>query len=151
MTQSGITIGDAEKNMQFIHAQKPPLFVGAWEHTYAHTTNTPAQWLAVQPPRQTPQAHEPASNVENPLRKLVMDWPCGTHWFFKSRVWREGCGTIEERVDDVLTLFDEYSEKTLERVWQSLFKRYNQVLRAFEGNDSRWDTPGFNLGRKGTI
>lgn len=31
--------------------------------------------------------------------------------------------------------FDEYDNESLERVWQSLFKRYNQVVKALVGND----------------
>lgn len=62
------------------------------------------------------------------------------HRFFffaclKSRLWRESFDTPEAIVVGVKTLFDEYDAATLERVWQSLLKRHNQVLRTLGGDD----------------
>ena len=42
-----------------------------------------------------------------------------------SRVWKERFGTIDDLVKGVQRLFGEYDSETLERVRQSLFKRYN--------------------------
>lgn len=39
-------------------------------------------------------------------------------------------------VTGVKMLLDKYGEVTLQRVWESLFTRFNQVLRAFGLNDS---------------
>ena len=39
-------------------------------------------------------------------------------------------------------LFDEKDKKMLERVWQSLFKRYNQVLGALGGRDFKVEHTG---------
>lgn len=53
----------------------------------------------------------------------------------ESRVWKEGFTTLDEIVAGVMKLFTEYDQETLERVWQHLFKRYNQVLGALGWND----------------
>lgn len=41
--------------------------------------------------------------------------------------------TIDELVEEVSGMFHAYDADTFERVWQSLSKRYNQVLRALGG------------------
>ena len=52
-----------------------------------------------------------------------------------SRVWKERFGTIDDLVEGVQRLFGAYDSATLERVWQSLFQRYNQVLAGLGRND----------------
>ena len=53
----------------------------------------------------------------------------------KSRVRKESFGTIDDLVEGLQRSFGAYDSKTPERVWQSLFKRYNQVLEGLGGND----------------
>lgn len=59
----------------------------------------------------------------------------GLHASLKGRTWKEGYGSIDETVEDIRTTFAEYDNETLWKVWQSLFERYNQVLKAWGGND----------------
>ena len=53
----------------------------------------------------------------------------------KSRVWRASASSVDELVQNVFDQYEEYDGDTLERVWQSLFKVYNQTLRKLGGND----------------
>ena len=53
----------------------------------------------------------------------------------KSRVWQRRFETLEDMARGVKVMFDEYDAQTLERMWQSLFKRYNQVSGALGKND----------------
>ena len=53
----------------------------------------------------------------------------------KSRVWQESFSTCDELAASVATMYDDYDAETLERIWQSLFKIYNQVFRTLGRND----------------
>ncbi|CAM9362117.1 unnamed protein product, partial [Laminaria digitata] len=53
----------------------------------------------------------------------------------KSRVWGMNASTVKELVDTIFQQYEEYDGDTLERVWQSLFKVYNQTLRKLGDND----------------
>lgn len=53
----------------------------------------------------------------------------------KRRVWAERYVTFCELVWGVASVFHTYDVDTLERVCQSLFKIYSQVLRPLGGND----------------
>ena len=55
----------------------------------------------------------------------------------KSRVWRANASSVDELVLNVFDQYEEYDGDTLERVWQSLFKVYNQTLRKLGDNDFR--------------
>ncbi|CAM9485143.1 unnamed protein product, partial [Choristocarpus tenellus] len=44
-------------------------------------------------------------------------------------------GTVDELVERVSSVFHMCDTDRLERLWQSLFKRCNKVLRALGGND----------------
>ena len=43
--------------------------------------------------------------------------------------------SVDELVEIIFQQHEEYDGDTLERVWQSLFKVYNQTLRRFSDND----------------
>ena len=47
----------------------------------------------------------------------------------KSRVWRMNASSIDELGETIFQQYEEYDSANLERVWQSLFKVYNQTLR----------------------
>ena len=51
-----------------------------------------------------------------------------------SRVWRMNASSIDELVEIIFQQYEEYDSATLERVWQSLFKVYNQTLRKMGDN-----------------
>ena len=53
----------------------------------------------------------------------------------KSRVWGMNASSIDELVETIFQQYEEYDSPTLERVWQSLFKVYNQTLRKMGDND----------------
>ena len=53
----------------------------------------------------------------------------------ESVVWKEGYESVDEMVAGIPAMFVEYDTKTLERVYQSRFKRYYQVHRVRGGND----------------
>ena len=58
--------------------------------------------------------------------------------FFASlewRVWGMNASSINEFVETIFQQYEEYDSATLERVWQSLFKVYNQTLRQMGDND----------------
>ena len=52
----------------------------------------------------------------------------------KSRVWRMNASSIDELVETHFQQYEEYDSATLERVWQSLFKVYNQTVRKMGDN-----------------
>ena len=53
-----------------------------------------------------------------------------------SRVWGMNEGSIDELVETVFERYAKYDDgDTLERVWQSLLKLYNQTLRKVDDND----------------
>ena len=60
----------------------------------------------------------------------------------KSRVWRANASSVDELVQNVFDQYEEYDGDTLEQVWQSLFKLYNQTLRKLGDNDSRVEHTG---------
>ena len=43
--------------------------------------------------------------------------------------------SIDELVEAIFQQYEEYDRATLERVWQSLFKVFNQTLRKMGDND----------------
>ena len=54
----------------------------------------------------------------------------------KSRVWGMNASSIDELMETIFQQYEEYDDSaTLERVWQSLFKVYNQTLRQMGDND----------------
>ena len=53
----------------------------------------------------------------------------------KSRVWGMNASSIDELVDIIFQQYEEYDIATLERVWQNLFKVYNQTLRKMGDHD----------------
>ncbi|CAM9741400.1 unnamed protein product, partial [Sphacelaria rigidula] len=53
----------------------------------------------------------------------------------KSRVWGMTASSIDELVETISKQYEEYNSDTLERVWHSLFKVYNQTLREMGDND----------------
>ena len=53
----------------------------------------------------------------------------------KSRVWGMNASSIDELVQTIFQQYEEYDGATLERVWQSLFKVYNQKIRKMGDND----------------
>ena len=70
----------------------------------------------------------------------------------KSRVWRMNASSIDELVDPIFQQYEEYDRATLERVWQSLFKVYNQTLRKMGDNDFRVEHTGVTARQKaGTL
>ena len=69
----------------------------------------------------------------------------------KSRVWRANASSVDE-LKSVFDLYEEYDGDTLERVWQSLFKVYNQTLRKLGDNDFRVEHTGVKARqRAGTL
>ena len=53
----------------------------------------------------------------------------------KSKVWGMNASTVDELVQTIFDQYEEYDGDTLERVWQSLFKVYNQTLSKLGDND----------------
>ena len=53
----------------------------------------------------------------------------------KSRVWGMNASSIDELVQTIFQQYDEYDGATLQRVWQSQFKVYNQTIRKMGDND----------------
>ncbi|CAN0188679.1 unnamed protein product, partial [Laminaria digitata] len=58
----------------------------------------------------------------------------------KSRVWGMNASAVDELVETIFQQYEEYDGDTLERVWQSLFKVYNQTLRKI--TTLVWSIPG---------
>ncbi|CAN0464352.1 unnamed protein product [Laminaria digitata] len=70
----------------------------------------------------------------------------------KSRVWRANAGSVDELVQNIFDLYEAYDGDTLERVWQSLYKVYNQTLRKLGDNDFRVEHTGVSARqRAGTL
>ena len=73
--------------------------------------------------------------------------------FLKSRVRGMNASSIDELL--VETIFEQYAKydgDTLERVWQSLFKVYNQILRKLGDNDFSVEHTGLRVRqRAGTL
>ncbi|CAN0505402.1 unnamed protein product, partial [Laminaria digitata] len=70
----------------------------------------------------------------------------------KSRVWGMNACSIDELVEDIFEQYEEYDGDTLERVWQSLFKVYNQTLLAMGDNDFAVEHTGVRKRqREGTL
>ena len=57
-------------------------------------------------------------------------------------MWRANASSVDELVQNVFDQYEEYDGDTLERVWQSLFKVYNQTLRKLGDNDFRVEHTG---------
>ena len=60
----------------------------------------------------------------------------------KSRVWRANASSVDELVQNVFDQYEEHDGDTLERVWQSLFKVYNQHFASWAITTSVWSIPG---------
>ncbi|CAN0061435.1 unnamed protein product, partial [Laminaria digitata] len=70
----------------------------------------------------------------------------------KSRVWGMNTSSIDELVKTIFKQCAEYDGATLERVWQSLFKVYNQTLRNLGDNDFSVEHTGVSARqRAGTL
>ena len=70
----------------------------------------------------------------------------------KSRVWGMNASSIDELVETIFQQYEEYDSATLERVWQSLFKVYNQTLRKMGDNDFSVEHTGVTAPQKaGTL
>ena len=70
----------------------------------------------------------------------------------KSMVWGLNASSIDELVETVFQQYEEYDSATLERVWQSLFKVYNQRLRKMGDNDFSVEHTGVTARQKaGTL
>ena len=70
----------------------------------------------------------------------------------KSRVWGMNASPIDELVETIFQQYEEYDSATLERVWQSLFKVYNQTLRKMGDNDFSVEHTGVTARQKaGTL
>ena len=60
----------------------------------------------------------------------------------KSRVWGMKASSIDELVETIFDQYEKYDGDTMERVWQSLFKVYNQTLRLMGDNDLKVEHTG---------
>ena len=60
-----------------------------------------------------------------------------------SRVWGMNASSIDELVETIFDQYEKYDGDTMERVWQSLFKVYNQTLRLMGDNDVKVEHTGF--------
>ncbi|CAM9788620.1 unnamed protein product, partial [Sphacelaria rigidula] len=70
----------------------------------------------------------------------------------KSRVWGMNASSIDELVETIFKQYEEYDGDTLERVWQSPFKVYNQTLRELGDNDFSVEHSGVRVRqRAGTL
>ncbi|CAN0111437.1 unnamed protein product [Pylaiella littoralis] len=70
----------------------------------------------------------------------------------KSRVWAMNACSVDELVEIIFEQYEEYDGETLERVWQSLFKVYNQTLRKMGDNDFAVEYTGVRKPqREGTL
>lgn len=66
----------------------------------------------------------------------------------KSQISKEGYGSIDEIVKDIRTMLAKYDSERFERMLQSLFKRYCQVLRVQGGNEFEVEHRGTAKGKK---
>ena len=70
----------------------------------------------------------------------------------KSRVWGINASSIDELVETIFQQYEEYDSATLERVWQSVFKVYNQTPRKMGDNDFSVEHTGVTARQKaGTL
>ena len=70
----------------------------------------------------------------------------------KSRVWGMNASSIDELGETIFQQYEELDSATLERVWQSLFKVYNQTLRKMGDNDFSVEHTGVTARQKaGTL
>ena len=70
----------------------------------------------------------------------------------KSRVWRANASSVDELAKGIFDLYEEHDGDTLEWVWQSLFKVYNQTLFKLGDNDFRVEHTGVKARqRAGTL
>lgn len=53
----------------------------------------------------------------------------------KSRVWKKEYESIDEMIEGIRVMFTKYDNCTFERVWQSVYEKYNQVLRTWSVKD----------------
>ena len=73
-----------------------------------------------------------------------------TRWL--EGIWGMNTSSIDELVETILQQYEEYDSATLERVWQSLFKVYNQTLRKMGDNDFSVEHTGVTARQKaGTL
>ena len=76
----------------------------------------------------------------------------GSFASLKSRVWGMNASSIDELAETIFEQYEEYDGATLERVWQSLFKVYNQTLRKLGDNDFSVERTGVSARqRAGTL
>ena len=73
--------------------------------------------MGIQPELVTQPVRSPDLNVND----------LGFFASLKSRVWGMNASTMEKLVKTIFEQYKEYGGDTLERVWQSLFKVYNQT------------------------
>ena len=60
--------------------------------------------------------------------------------------------SIDELVETIFQQYEEYDSATLKRVWQNLFKVYNQTLRKMGDNDFSVEHTGVTARQKaGTL
>ena len=60
--------------------------------------------------------------------------------------------SVDELVETIFQQYEEYDGDTSERVWQSLFKVYNQTLRTLGDNDFSVEHSGVRVRqRAGTL
>ena len=98
--------------------------------------------MGIQPELVTEPAQSPDLNVND----------LGFFASLKSRVWGINASTIEELVKTIFEQYEEYDGDALERVWQCLFKVYNQTLRKFGDNDLSVEHAGVRVRqRAGTL
>ena len=70
----------------------------------------------------------------------------------KSRVRGMNASTVDELVQTIFDQYEEYDGNTLERVWQSLSKVYNQSLRKLGDHDISVEHAGVRKRqREGTL
>ena len=70
----------------------------------------------------------------------------------KSRVWGMNASSIDELVDTIFQQYEEYDIGTLARVWQNLFKVYNQTLHKMGDHDCSVEHTGVTARQKaGTL
>ena len=65
----------------------------------------------------------------------------------KSRAWGMNASSIDE-LETIFQQYEEYHSATLERVWQNLFKVYNQTLRKMGDNDFSVEHTGVTARQK---
>ena len=67
-------------------------------------------------------------------------------------VWGMNASSIDELVETIFDQYEKYDGDTMERVWQSLFKVYDQTLRLMGDNDFKVEHTGVSRRqRAGTL